>query len=54
MKKRMLLSVSELCPEKMRMFQNISLSGMTVQRNVADIATNLTDQLKQKAKEFLG
>ena len=44
-KKCMLLAVSELCPEKMRMFQNISLSRMTVQRRVADIAANLTDQL---------
>ena len=51
-KKCMLLAVSELCPEKMRMFQNISLSRMTVQRRVADIAVNLTDQLKQKVKEF--
>ena len=50
-KKCMLLAVSELCPEKMRMFQNISLSRVTVQR-VADIAANLTDQLKQKVKEF--
>ena len=51
-KKCMLLAVSELCPEKMRMFQNISLSRMTVQRRVADIVVNLTDQLKQKVKEF--
>ena len=48
----MLLGVSEFCPEKMRMFQNISLSRMNIQRRVADIATNLTDQLKQKVKEF--
>ena len=51
-KKCMLLAVSELCQEKMRMFQNISLSCMTVQRRVADIAANLTDQLKEKVKEF--
>ena len=50
-KKCILLAVSELCPEKMRMFQNISLSRMAVQRRVADIAANLTDQLKQKVKE---
>ena len=51
-KKCMLLAVSELCPEKMLMFQNISLSLMTVQRRVTDIAANLTDQLKQKVTEF--
>ena len=50
MKKCMLLAVSELCPEKMRIFQNISLSRMNVQSWVADIAANLTDQLKQKVK----
>ena len=52
MKKCLRLAVSELCPEKMRMFQNICLSRMTVQRRVADIAANLTDQLKQKVKKF--
>ena len=51
-KKCMLLAASELCPEKLRMFQNISLSRMTVQRRVTDIAANLMNQLKQKVKEF--
>ena len=51
-KKCLLLAVSELCPEKLRMFQNISLSRMTVQRRVSDIAANLMNQLKQKVKEF--
>jgi len=32
MKKRMLLDVSEICPEKTRMFENITLSHMTVYR----------------------
>ena len=45
-KKCVLLAVSELCPE--RIFQNISLSRMIVQRRVANIASILTDQLKQK------
>ena len=49
-KKCMLLAASELCPEKMQMFQNISLSCMTKQRRGADIAAYLMDQLKQKAK----
>ena len=48
----MLLAVSELCPEKMRVFHNISLSRMTVQRRVTDIAANLMDQLMQKVKEL--
>ena len=48
----MLLAICELCPEKLRMFQNISLSRMTVQRRVSDIAANLMNQLKQKVKEF--
>ena len=52
MKKCMPLAVSELCQEKMRMLQNISLPRMTVQRRVADIAANLTDQLRQKVKKF--
>ena len=52
-KKSMLLAALELCLEKMRMLRNISLSRLTVERRVADIAANLTDQLKQKVKEFL-
>ena len=47
----MLLAVSELCPEKMWMFQNISLSRLTIQRRVADIAADLPDQLKQKVNK---
>ena len=43
-KKCKLLAVSELCPEKLRMFQNISLSRMTVQRRVtADGGNRLTN-----------
>ena len=52
MKKCMLLALSEFCPEKMRMFQNISLSLLTVQGRVAGIAVNLKNQLKQKVKEL--
>ncbi|MEE6463219.1 hypothetical protein FKM82_005821 [Ascaphus truei] len=51
-KKCMLIAVSGLCPEKRGTFENVSLSRMTVQRRIADISTNLTDQLKQKASEF--
>ncbi|XP_075443375.1 general transcription factor II-I repeat domain-containing protein 2-like [Ascaphus truei] len=51
-KKCMLIAVSGLCPEKKGTFENVSLSRMTVQRRIADISTNLTDQLKQKASEL--
>lgn len=35
-----------------KIFQNISLSRMTVQRRIIDISTNLQEQLIQKASEF--
>uniref|UniRef100_A0A8C0GSN7 SPIN-DOC-like zinc-finger domain-containing protein n=1 Tax=Chelonoidis abingdonii TaxID=106734 RepID=A0A8C0GSN7_CHEAB len=52
LKKCMLIAVSELCPEKRGIFENVSLSSMTVQRRIADISTNLSDQLKQRVTEF--
>uniref|UniRef100_A0A674K1K9 SPIN-DOC-like zinc-finger domain-containing protein n=1 Tax=Terrapene triunguis TaxID=2587831 RepID=A0A674K1K9_9SAUR len=52
LKKCMLIAVSELCPEKRGIFENVSLSRMTVQRRIADISTNLSDQLKQRVSEF--
>uniref|UniRef100_K7FWM9 SPIN-DOC-like zinc-finger domain-containing protein n=1 Tax=Pelodiscus sinensis TaxID=13735 RepID=K7FWM9_PELSI len=42
----------KLCPEKRGIFENVSLSRMTVQRRIADISTNLSDQLKQRVSEF--
>jgi hypothetical protein len=48
----MLIAVSGLCPEKRGTFENVSLSRMIVQRRIADISANLSDQLKQKASEF--
>nr|XP_032662262.1 EPM2A-interacting protein 1-like [Chelonoidis abingdonii] len=52
LKKCMLIAVSELCPEKRGIFENVSLSHMTVQRRIVDISTNLSDQLKQRVSEF--
>uniref|UniRef100_A0A8C3SKW3 SPIN-DOC-like zinc-finger domain-containing protein n=1 Tax=Chelydra serpentina TaxID=8475 RepID=A0A8C3SKW3_CHESE len=52
LKKCMLIAASELCPEKRGIFENVSLSRMTVQRRIADISTNLGDQLKQRVSEF--
>ncbi|CAM4604787.1 unnamed protein product [Lepidochelys kempii] len=52
LKKCMLIAVSELCPEKRGIFENVSLSRMTVQRRIADFSTNLSDQLKQRVSEF--
>ena len=51
MKKCMLQAVSALS-KKCADVPNISLSRMTIQRRVADISANLTDQLQQKVKEF--
>jgi hypothetical protein len=48
----MLIAVSGLCPEKRGKSENVSPSRMTVQRRIADIFANLSDQLKQKASQF--
>lgn len=48
----MLIALSGLSLEKRGTFENISLSRMIVQRRIADISTNLSDQLKPKASEF--
>jgi hypothetical protein len=51
-KKCMLIAASGLCPEKRGKYENASLSRMAVQRRIADISADLSDQLKQKASEF--
>lgn len=48
----MMLAVSELCPEKKKSFENVSLSRMTVQRRVTDIADNIKENLEQYSKKF--
>jgi regulator of replication initiation timing len=50
-KKCLLIAASELCPDKKSVFENISLSRMTVQRRVTDIS-NLSNQQREKAEEF--
>jgi galactitol-specific phosphotransferase system IIB component len=50
--KYMLIAVSKLCPERRGKFENVSLSRMSVQRRIADISSNLSDQLKQRVSEF--
>jgi hypothetical protein len=52
MKKCLLIAASELCPDKKSVFENISLSRMTVQPSVTDISNNLSNQLREKAEEF--
>jgi hypothetical protein len=51
-KKCLLIAVSELCSDKKSVFENVSLSRMTVQRTVTDISNNLSNQLREKAEEF--
>jgi hypothetical protein len=51
-KKCLLIAASELCPDKKSVFENITLSRMTVQRRVTDISNNLSNQLSEKAEEF--
>jgi len=40
--------VSELGPEKMKIFKNVSVSDMTVQKGKADISDSLSDNFKQR------
>jgi hypothetical protein len=48
-----LAAVEEPCPEKMKLFQDISLSARTVTRRQEDLGTSLLGKLKEKAKSFL-
>ena len=48
-KKCMLRAVSLICPNKIKKFENVSLSRTTVQRRIDDIAENITEQLCHKA-----
>ncbi|PNF32668.1 hypothetical protein B7P43_G13122 [Cryptotermes secundus] len=44
--------IEEMCPEKMDLFNNISLSARTVARRVEDIGSDITNQLINKANDF--
>lgn len=46
----MLIAVSSLCLKKNGVFQNVSVSRLTIQRRVADIGAKLADQLNLKVK----
>ncbi|XP_033606840.1 general transcription factor II-I repeat domain-containing protein 2-like [Cryptotermes secundus] len=48
----LIVAVEEMCPEKMDLFNNISLSARTVARRVEDIGSNITNQLINKADDF--
>ncbi|XP_025203824.1 general transcription factor II-I repeat domain-containing protein 2B-like [Melanaphis sacchari] len=51
-KKCILASVKEIIPEKMSVFENISLSRHTITRRVEDIGGDLMSQLQIKSKTF--
>jgi hypothetical protein len=42
--------VEKLCPEKIKLFQSISLSVRTVKQRIEDLRTTLREELKEKAK----
>lgn len=51
--KQCLIKVAEvMCPEKLQDFNNVSLSRNTTVRRIEDLATNLKDQLRDKACAF--
>jgi hypothetical protein len=51
-KKCLLIAVSKLCPYKNSVFENVSLSRMTVQWRVTDISNNPSNQLRERAEKF--
>lgn len=51
-KKCILASVKEIIPEKISLFENISLSRNTITRRVEDIGGDLMSQLQIKSKTF--
>jgi hypothetical protein len=51
-KKCLSISAYELYPDKKSVFENVSLSRMTVQRRVTDISNNLSNQTRDNAEEF--
>ncbi|KAL3874912.1 hypothetical protein ACJMK2_037864 [Sinanodonta woodiana] len=52
MKKCILAVVEELCPEKKSAIETVSLSRMTITRQVEDLGSDLLLQLKTKAGQF--
>ena len=51
--KQCLTKVAEvMCPEKVQVFNNVSLSRNTVVRRIEDLSANLKDQVRDKACAF--
>lgn len=48
----MLTAVEITCPEKRQCFSNISLSRNTVAQRIREMADDMTDQLREKARTF--
>lgn len=42
-----------MCPEVTKKFENLSLSRMTIQRRVADLAEDIRIQFKEKSRKIL-
>ncbi|KAL4082395.1 hypothetical protein QTP88_029993 [Uroleucon formosanum] len=51
-KKCMLAVVNEICPEKKKQFEDISLSARTCVRRTEELGTNLIFKLKEKVSKF--
>jgi len=47
-----LSSVEEMCPEKLSIFKNLTLSTRTIADRTVEIAENITSQLKNKSRNF--
>lgn len=52
-KECLMVASEEMCPDKKLVFQNLSLSRMTVQRRVHDIADDLSKQLEKSCSHFV-
>ena len=51
-KECMLKTVKEICPEKLSLFQNVSLSASTVTRRMEDLSGEVFSTLSEKAHSF--
>lgn len=48
----LLVAAEEICPEKIDLFQSVSLSARTTVRRIEDIGEQIKTKLKEKAKNF--
>ena len=51
-KECVLTTVQIMCPEKQKLFENISLSRMTISRRIENLSTDLKLTLEKRASEF--